>query len=544
MKTLLTILITASLTAAAAWWLLKPDTTPSASSRQPLYYQSAMHPWIRSDKPGRCTICGMELTPVYAETENAAAAGKNLVTLTHQQTKILGVRTSAAKKQPLVRHLDVTGVIDDDETRHRILSAYVPGRIDKLTVNYLGAEVTEGEPLAEIYSPQLLQAEREYRQLSGELKRAAALRLRQMGLTPGQIHALDEKPAEALTSQLLAPMTGTVVAREIYEGQYVETGEKLFEIADFSTMWFRFDAYEQDLSWLEIGQPVKVTATSLPGKTFEGKISFIEPSFNEATRSTKVRVELPNPDLLLKHRVTADGRIEVRTEDVLTIPKSAVIQTGTEAWVYVDQQGDTYEQRLVSLGRRGDLDVEVTGGLSEGENVVTTGTVLIDGQAELQHPTHREQTSAEASPALTPAQQAALRDFLTTSDAMSAALADDDLEKFNTAKQHAGHVTQAFTTAFGDFPKLAAASDFPDFTEIKKAREAFFNWSMPAVETLLELQVPLEGFQLWECPMVHEAIPIPGKLGRWIQSANREGRNPYFGKAMLNCGDPIKGGAR
>jgi Cu(I)/Ag(I) efflux system membrane fusion protein len=295
MKTFLTILITAALAATGTWFYLKSSASetnaPASGERKVLYYQSAMHPWIKSDKPGRCTICGMELTPVYeGEKGFDDAGGENIVALTQNQIQVLHVQTVEAKTRPLVRTLRVAGMIDDNAMRHRALSAYVDGRVDKLHVNFIGAEVTEGQPLAEFYSPTLLQAEREYRQLGGELKQNTGLRLRQMGLTPTQIEALDQKPADALTSQILAPISGTVVAQSIYEGQYVATGQQLFEIADFSTMWFMFRAYEQDMPWIKLGQSVTVTTPSLPDKSFVGKIAFIDPNFDEATRSTKVRV--------------------------------------------------------------------------------------------------------------------------------------------------------------------------------------------------------------------------------------------------------------
>lgn len=158
-----------------------------------------------------------------------------------------------------------------------------------------------------------------------------------MGLTQTQIEDLDAKPVDALTSQILAPVTGTVVAQNVYEGQYVKEGDKLFEIADFSTMWFQFLAYEQDMPWIEVGQSVSVTTPSLPNETFEGKVTFIDPNFDETTRSTKVRVELANPMIegrrKLLHRLYADGKLQIAAPNVLSVPRSAVIETGPEAVV-------------------------------------------------------------------------------------------------------------------------------------------------------------------------------------------------------------------
>ena len=252
MKTLPAILLTLAVAVPATWFATRHLHPKGASAsaatgqsanggRKLLYYQSAMHPWIKSDKPGRCTICGMELTPVYEGGSGLdAAGGGDVVPLTQTMIQVMNVQTAEARVRPLIKTLAVAGVIDDDATRHRVLSAYTPGRVQKLYVNFMGAEVKEGQPLAEFYSPTLLQSEREYRTLSGELRAATALRLVQMGLTAAQIDALPGKPGDQLTSQILAPIGGTVVAQSVFEGQYVQEGEKLFEIADFSTMWFQF----------------------------------------------------------------------------------------------------------------------------------------------------------------------------------------------------------------------------------------------------------------------------------------------------------------
>jgi Cu(I)/Ag(I) efflux system membrane fusion protein len=552
MKTLLTILITALLAAAATWFALKKSETTSTADtgeRKVLYYQSAMHPWIKSDKPGRCTICGMELTPVYeGEKGLDETGGENIVALTQNQIQVLHVQTVEAKTRPLVRTLRVAGMIDDNAMRHRIMSAYVDGRVDRLYVNYIGAEVSEGQPLAEFYSPTLLQAEREYRQLGGELKKNTGLRLRQMGLTPAQIEVLDQKPADALTSQILAPISGTVVSQAVYEGQYVATGQQLFEIADFSTMWFMFRAYEQDMPWIKIGQSVTVTTPSLPDKSFTGKIAFIDPNFDEATRSTKVRVELANPLVNgrreLLHRLYADGMVELEAPSTLTVPRSAVIETGPQAVVYIDQGGGAYEQAVLKTGRRGDMHIEVLSGLKEGDAVVTNGNLLIDGQAEMNRAfmtPPETPTPVNVQTVLNEEQKKSITEFIKVADAMAAALAKDDLAAFNKASEPAMDVTGAMAKflKLGDLDK---ARHFHGFDDLKAARTAFHKFSVAATAALEPLrnagQTP--EFQIYECPMVDEAIPGVPKKARWIQTGGRAMANPFFGAEMLECGKEIK----
>ncbi len=370
----LALLLAVAGAAAAGGWLLARHDTPghvhpgaaeavpadAAKERTVLYYQSPMHPWIKSPKPGKCTICGMDLVPVY-EGDKGFDVAEGLVTLTPGGITVTHVATTPVARRPLQRTLRVAGVIDDNDTRHRRLSAYVDGRIEELFINYVGAEVKEGEPLASLHSPMLLTLEREYlavyRQTTNtaippreELARmlsAAEQRLLQMGLSKPQIAKLASRPDEEHMIEILSPMSGTVVSREIYAGQYVKEGDKLFELADFSTMWFRFDAYERDLAWLRTGQKVRITTPSLPGRVLEAPITFIDPNLNEATRSTKVRVDLPNPLIEeggmkrreILHRVYADGVVEITLPEVLTLPRSAVLNAGGTPVAYVDQGG-------------------------------------------------------------------------------------------------------------------------------------------------------------------------------------------------------------
>lgn len=568
MKHFITILIV--IAALAAGWFLRgnfggsssPGAEGSSGERKVLYYQSAMHPWVKSDKPGRCTICGMALTPVYEGEKGLEASSGDFVSLTQTQIQVLHVETAEAKVQPLTRTLPVAGMIDDNASRHRVLSAYIDGRIQKLQVNFVGAEVTEGQPLAEFYSPSLLQSEREYRQLTGELKKNTALRLQQMGLTPAQIAELDQKPGDALTSQILAPVSGTVVAQNVYEGQYVKEGDPLFEIADFSTMWFLFLAYEQDMPWIQIGQSVTVTTPSLPGESFEGKITFIDPNFDETTRSTKVRVELPNPLVngrrVLLHRLYADGALKVETPDVLSVPRSAVIETGPEAVVYVDRTEGAYERTVVKLGRRGDRLMEILSGIEAGDKVVTNGNLLIDGQAEMNRsfmspvePMAPMETAA-ALTALSEPQKQAIVEFVKVADAMAAALAADDLAAFNKASEPTMETTGSLVKALRSpestletLDALEESMHFHGFEDIQSARVAFHKFTLAATTVLepLRLTPAAPEFDVWECGMVDQAIPGAPKKGRWIQTHGRDGQNPFFGAEMLDCASEIKRGA-
>lgn len=583
----LNILLVAVLLAAAGtggWWLGRSghshapgDSVSPASTnseRRVLYYQSPMHPWIKADQAGNCTICGMALTAVY-EGDQGFDAGAGIVTLGTNTIQAIHVATAPVELAPLRRTLRFAGIIEDDDSRHRFLSAYVAGRIDRLFVNYQGAEVKAGQPLALLYSPMLLTAQREYLALQqqtalGENARAllatAAQRLRQLGQSEAQIAGLNELALTNIHTEVLAPVDGTVVKRMIYEGQYVMEGQELFELADFSTMWFQFDAYEQDLPWLIVGQEVAVTTPSLPGRSFPGKIAFIDPNVRDLSRSARVRVELPNPVVtvdgreqrLLLHRLFAETTVQLAAEPVLLVPRSAVLMPGQRPLVYVDRGGGAYEQRTVKLGRRGDAHWEALEGLSAGESVVTRGNLLIDAQAQLNSgsgPAHDHGPDQGATPEpskpagpLDENQRAVLGELLTAADRLAAALAADDLAAFNAAT-HPLHtllprVAESLANSEGwstPAQRLNQSGHLAEAADIAAARKAFHGFVTPATELAVQLK-RAHGetvVHVFECPMTRRSFDGAPARARWIQ-LKPEIRNPYYGAAMLDCGAEIQ----
>jgi Cu(I)/Ag(I) efflux system membrane fusion protein len=522
-----------------------------------------MHPWIKSDKPGKCTICGMDLTPVYeGDTELSAEAG--LVTLSSNQLTVIHVSTEPVRRAAIARTLRVAGTIEDNDQRHRFLSASVDGRVDRLFVNQLGAEVVAGQPLAAVYSPMLLTAVREFLAArsapGGGLAAAAALRLRQLGLAEDQIAQLPTNfGSNQLTVELLAPMTGTVVAKEVYAGQYVKEGDKLFELADFSSMWFVFDAYERDLAWLKPGLAVEVTAPSLPGQVFTNVIAFIDPNLKDDTRSAKVRVELANPLVeeggqsrrLIRHRAFADGRVRVETEPVLVVSRSAVLSPGGQAVVYVERGNGAYEQRAVSLGRSGDDVWEVTAGLTEGERVVTRGNLLLDSQAQLNADVSAAATPTGTitnAPALLPAQQAAVREFLLLADRLRDTLAADNLEAYNAAAPplraglpKLGGVLREAGGWDVAVARLEAAAQLEAAPSLEVARRQFHTFSDEIVALAKRVRAGggFADLRVFQCPMTKKSFPGAPARAEWLQFSVPV-RNPYFGAEMLDCGTEVK----
>lgn len=519
-------------------------------------HQCPMHPWIKSDKAGdRCTICGMELVAVVGD--GGATVDPNLVKLNAAQAAVTGVQTSEVTRGALNRTLRVSGIIEDDDTRHRILAARVPGRIEKLHVNYVGAEVEAGVPLATVFSPEMLTAQRQYieRIKAGAVasplsERAAAReRLLELGLTEEEILILETtlKPTAMVT--IRAPMSGTVITRAVYEGQYVETNDHLFEIGDFSRMWFVFDAYEPDLAWLREGQTVEVAVPSHPGQVLTAPISFIDPSLNEMTRTARVRVILENTDRQLRHRQTAQAAVSVTAPEALLVPRAAVLRHGARPIVYVDEGGLGYRAREVRLGRVGDSDAEVLGGLNEGDEVVTQAALILDSQAQLAHAAVTVASAEHVHDILpvkvsagTPPHDAKAYELLrtlafATADAASALAADDlaGYEKVLPALRDAlsdylkGYAPAARSELATYPPKLAEASD------LDAARRAFEPLSTAVADLAREEHLHhREELWIYQCPM----SPVLG-TARW-PSRTHQLSNPFFGSAMLRCGDEVK----
>lgn len=501
----------------------------SGDQRAVKFYQSPMHPWITADQPGQCTICGMDLVPVY-EGEEGISTEPGIVTLMPSTAQILGVATAPVVRGPVEKMIRLSGVIEDDDTKHRIISAFYDGRIDKVFVEHVGVDVMREEPLAEIYSPELLYVVREFqtavrRGRDDPQASVARQRLVQFGLTTAQVEDLADRSRDSFGLVLRSPVDGTVVARNVYEGKYVKSGEVLFEIADFDVMWFHAQVYEQDLPWIRAGLPAVVTTPSAPGRELEGVVTLIDPTFDPETRSTQVRIEVVNPKVsetpghnrLLPHRAYGEARVVVRSEDTLTVPRSAVLDTGVRTVAYVEREGGAYERRDLRLGKRGDETVEILSGVAEGERVVVQGNLMIDAEAQMAQPEMLGVLAAEAGhdPAVHEIAAETMERW-TALSASAAALAADDLATFNNS-----------ATGWGLMSPTGSLAE---------ARRAFYEAVTPAVAEALEYPGAVK---VYECPMTADAFPAAPPQARWIQL---EGplRNPWFGAAMLECGQEVR----
>ncbi len=283
------------------------------------FWSCSMHPQIKLSGPGKCPICGMDLIPV--KTGDRAADGEKhprRLAMSQAAVAIAEIETAPVKRMLVTRAVRMVGKVDYDETRLRNIAAWVPGRIDRLFVDYTGVQVKKGDHLVSLYSPELvtvqeelLQAKRATAELKGsglsvlrESTRAtidsAREKLRLLGLTQQQVRGIEQRGSATDHLTIYAPASGTVVHKSAVEGLYVDTGTPIYKIADLSKVWVQLDAYESDMSWIRFGQDVEFTTEAYPGEPFHGRIAFIDPILNPKTRTVKIRVNVDNPDGRLK----------------------------------------------------------------------------------------------------------------------------------------------------------------------------------------------------------------------------------------------------
>ncbi len=360
----------------------------------------SMHPQIRLDKPGKCPICGMELIPLKesgSSEDSSTTIDPNAIQLSDEAVALANVQTSIVSNENPMKDLRLYGKIQPDERLMQSQTAHVSGRVERLWVNYTGESVRKGQTLVSIYSPELYTAQQELletvRMNSSQQKPylldAAREKLRLWSLTDQQITAIERSGKVSPIVEIKATTSGKVIAKQVNQGDYINQGAVLFQIADLSRVWAVFQAYEADLSFLKLGNKIDFTIQAIPGKLFSGKISFIDPVINSSTRTVGVRVELNNRDSKLKTEMFVTGNVMAsltQYKNQLVIPQSAVLWTGKRSIVYVKEPGaktPTFKMRIIELGPSLSGAYVVLSGLSLGEEIVTNGAFSIDASAQL-----------------------------------------------------------------------------------------------------------------------------------------------------------------
>ena len=589
-----TVLVSLTLGLVLGWLFFggSPEPSPDAGHQHATeaadtVWTCSMHPQIRMDEPGQCPICGMDLIPLDSGEEEELSASE--VQMSRAAMGIARLETETVQLSAPFKEVYFPGKVKADERRIVHLTARFGGRIERLFVNFTGQRVRKGEKLLEIYSPDLVTAQKElfealrYRESRPAFYRAARNKLRLWDLTEEQITAIETSGEVRYYFDVVSPIDGTVTKRHVAEGHYTMQGSDLLEVTDLSRVWVQFDAYESDLPWIQVGDRIDFTIRSLPAQTFTSTVTFIDPVVHPDTRVALVRTELRNDDDLLKPEMFANGVLKTmlpRAEEALTVPKSAVLWTGKRAIVYVAVPGKTgvFEHREIELGEDAGGTYVVTAGLRAGEEVVTNGVFKVDAAAQLsskesmmtpaggpaptghaghggasapapsagadEHADHAGTVPTAESADLDPELERQVLKFLDTylelkdaltrdahdeaSAAATAARESLDAVEMSRIRDESRHM--AWMRAVE--PMGNALVGIADATKITDQRVAFSNLSNQLLDSLKALGItPETDLYLQFCPM---ALDNQGAF--WL-SQDEAIRNPYLGASMLACGE-------
>ncbi|MHB1845430.1 MAG: efflux RND transporter periplasmic adaptor subunit [Deltaproteobacteria bacterium] len=345
------------------------------------HYTCSMHPFVREKGPGRCPICGMQLVPVTRAEE---AQGTVVVPSARQQ--LIGVRTSPVVRAPLVDRIRAVGRIAYDEAHLEDVVLKLSGYVERLYANETGQPVREGQPLFSLYSPELYAAERDLLlQKAGPpaLVRGARERLRLWGLGDAQLDAIVRGGKPLRTIDFPSPSSGYIVEKNVVQGAAAEAGQKLFRIAGLRDVWVEAEVYEENADEVVVGQGAEIALDYLPGKVFEGRVSYVYPYLDPTSRTNRIRIELPNGSLVLRPGMYATVVLERDLGPRLLVPQSAVVYTGPRNLVFVDEGDGHFQPTEVQMGLASGDAIEITKGLREGERVVSSGNFLIAAESQI-----------------------------------------------------------------------------------------------------------------------------------------------------------------
>ncbi len=372
----------------------KKDEKQTTEKAKKQIWTCSMHPQIKVDHPGKCPICAMDLIPLVQS--ESVKADSTAIHFTNEAMQLANVSTSMVSKIKPVKEVRLYGKVQADERSMQNQVAHFSGRIEKLFVNFTGETVRQGQTLAIIFSPELVTAQQELleaaksKQTQPEIYEASKERLHHWMLSPAQIAGIENSGRVKTNFEVISNTSGIVTAKRVNAGDHVSEGDVLFDVANLSSVWVMFDAYENDFPFLRIGNNISFTVQALPGTNFAGAIKFIDPVIDPNTRVAKVRVEIGNAGGKLKPEMFVNGIVRANLDqyrDKLVIPRSAVLWTGKRSIVYVKQPGtneSVFKMREVELGPMLGNSYVILNGLSEGEEIVTEGTFDVDAAAQLE----------------------------------------------------------------------------------------------------------------------------------------------------------------
>lgn len=510
----------------------------------------AMHPQIRVNEPGKCPLCGMDLITV---SQGGATSDPESIHMTKEAAQLANVLTSVVSKQNPVKEIRLYGKVLADERLLQSQVSYLPGRIEKLLVNFTGETVKRGQLLAVIYSPELVTAQQELLETAKSkltqpiLYEATKDKLRQWKISEKQIASMEYSGKVITNFEVYANTSGIVTARRVNNGDFISPGTVLFEVADLSHVWVMFDAYESDLPFLSLNQKVSFNIQALPGINYSGTITFIDPVLNTTTRVARVRVEIDNRDAKLKPEMFVNGIVSanlVTYKDKLIIPRTAVLWTGKRSLVYVKESGTdepVFKVREIGLGALLGNSYVVESGLNDGEEIVTQGAFSVDASAQLEgKPSMMNQQSGQAI--VLPGMDKQLSELFTGYIHLKNEFVLSDTKKIKQAalefqsaltkidlKQLSGETHQKWFEISRSMDKQIKR--ITGSGNIDEQRRAFSILSDLFYNAVKEFGLKESTVYYQYCPMADN-----DKGAHWL-SESKAIRNPYFGSKMMNCGE-------
>ena len=377
------------------------------------YWTCTMHPSVRMKEPGTCPICAMDLVPVLKRSPSALANGstnsaqqlagdKSTFTVDPRRQQLINVQTTEVEVRSLEKVIRTVATLEVDETRIAYVHPKIQGWIQKVFVDFTLQHVNEGDPLFSIYSPELVLTQEEYllalktaenladspfeHVSSGarSLFEATRRRLELFDITDQQIEQLEKSGQVQKHSIVYSPASGYVVEKNAFPNMHVTPETKIYIIDDYTNIWAYVEIYENEISYVREGQRVAMSTVAYPGEVFRGDITYVYPHLNEETRTMRVRLEFPNPELKLKPGMYSNIEIQVPLGATLAVPESAVLRTGKRDLVFVDLGSGTMQLRQVQVGAQAGGYYEILKGLQTGERVVSAANFLIDAESKVQ----------------------------------------------------------------------------------------------------------------------------------------------------------------
>ncbi|MCH7400626.1 efflux RND transporter periplasmic adaptor subunit [Belliella kenyensis] len=528
-----------------------PDHEHTHIDENGVKYTCSMHPQIRQNEPGQCPLCGMALTPV--SNKKGGESSPFVLEMTPEAVALSNVQTTRVKSGSGSGKLTLTGKIQANEQRVKSLTANYAGRVDQLFVNFTGQEVRRGEKLATLYSPELVNAQKELletakiKERQPALYQAAREKLRLWKISEEQIAQIESSGEVQSQFDIYADVAGVVTARNVSVGDFVSRGSVLFEIVDLSTVWVILDAYEPDLDAIKKGDDLSFSVSAYPGRTFNAKVTYIDPVLNPDSRTVGVRAEATNRNFELKPEMFVSANISTSQagQSGLMIPKTAILWTGPRSVVYVqvgNKEAPAFEMREVELGPRVGEDYLILSGVEEGDLVVSNGVFAIDAAAQLSG-NYSMMTRPEVKTLDTPEEfrkqlTAFVQSYLPIKDALVKSDVDVTQKAVSPAKVSLSKVDMKLLEGKAHdiwmdllAPLKSSLDRISQSKDIDEQRRHFETLSDNLIEAVEYFGVRELNLYRQYCPMAFR-----DKGAYWLSSV-KEIQNPYFGDVMLTCGE-------